>query len=70
MLIIFRGHGQLKKSNELRKAFIFLSSSGARSIRQWQGLASLKDRLIALEPKVAAQGLILTEAQLAGLEKK
>ena len=66
----FPAHGQLRVSNELRKAGIFVSSSGVRSIWLRHGLASFKDRLKALEAKVAEQGLILTEAQIAALEKK
>lgn len=66
----FPAHGQLRVSNELRKAGIFVSSSGVRSIWLRHGLASFKDRLKALEAKVAEQGLILTEAQVAALEKK
>lgn len=66
----YPAHGQLRVSNELRKAGIFVSSSGVRSIWLRHGLASFKDRLKALEAKVAEQGLILTEAQIAALEKK
>jgi transposase InsO family protein len=66
----FPAHGQLRVSNELRKAGIFVSSSGVRSIWLRHGLASFKDRLKASEAKVAEQGLILTEAQVAALEKK
>lgn len=64
----FPAHGQLRVSNELRKAGIFVSSSGVRSIWLRHGLASFKDRLKALEAKVAEQGLILIEAQVAALE--
>ena len=66
----YPAHGQLRVSNELRKAGIFVSSSGVRSIWLRHGLASFKERLKALEAKVAEQGLILTEAQIAALEKK
>jgi len=47
----FPAHGQLRVSNELRKAGIFVSSSGVRSIWLRHGLASFKDRLKALEGK-------------------
>jgi len=63
-------HGQLRASNELRKAGAFVSPSGVRSIWLRHSLANFKDRLKALEVKVAEQGLILTEAQVAALEKK
>ncbi|MGZ5077289.1 MAG: helix-turn-helix domain-containing protein, partial [Methylobacter sp.] len=66
----FPAYGQLRVSNELRKAGIFVSSSGVRSIWLRHGRASFKQRLKALEAKIAEQGLILTEAQLAALEKK
>ncbi|MEM7017158.1 MAG: helix-turn-helix domain-containing protein, partial [Pseudomonadota bacterium] len=63
-------HGQLRTSNELRKRGVFVSPSGVRSIWLRHGLQCFKLRLKALEDKVAADGIILTEAQIAALEKK
>ncbi|HAU1943179.1 TPA: IS481 family transposase [Legionella pneumophila] len=63
-------HGQLRASNELRKAGIFVSASGVRSIWIRHKLASFKERLKALEAKVAEEGIVLTEAQVAALERK
>jgi transposase InsO family protein len=68
--IDYPAHGQLRVSNELRKVGVIVSPSGVRSIWLRHGLANFKERLNALEAKVAEQGLILTEAQLAALEKK
>lgn len=68
--IDYPAHGQLRVSNELRKTGVFVSPSGVRSIWLRHGLANFKERLKALEAKVAAQGIILTEAQVAALEKK
>jgi hypothetical protein len=68
--IDYPAHGQLRVSNELCKAGVFVSPSGVRSIWLRHRLANFKDRLKALEAKVAGQGLILTEAQVAALEKK
>jgi transposase InsO family protein len=68
--IDYPAHGQLRVSNELRKAGVFVSPSGVRSIWLRHGLANFKDRLKALEARVAEQGLILTEAQVTALEKK
>jgi transposase InsO family protein len=63
-------HGQTRTSNELRQRGIFVSPSGVRSIWLRHDLASFKQRLIALEKQVANAGGILTEAQVAALEKK
>jgi transposase InsO family protein len=68
--IEYPAHGQQRTSNELRKRGIFVSGSGVRSVWLRYQLANFKDRLKALEAKVAAEGIILTEAQVIALEKK
>lgn len=68
--IDFPTHGQLRTSNELRKEGVIVSASGVRSIWLRNNLANKKQRLILLEKKMADEGFILTEAQVAALEKK
>ena len=63
-------HGQVRASNELRKRGIFISSSGVRCVWLRHKLPTFKDRLRALEEKMAKESLILTEAQVQALEKK
>lgn len=63
-------HGQARTSNELRKRGVFVSPSGVRSVWLRHDLANFKQRLRALEEKVAAEGVILTEAQVQALERK
>lgn len=63
-------HGQVRASNELRKRGVFVSPSGVRSIWIRNQLRCFKDRLRALEEKMAKENLILTEAQVQALEKK
>mgnify|MGYP000579320738 FL=1 len=63
-------HGQHRASNELRKKGIFVSGSGVRSIWVRHNLENFKKRLKALEEKVAKDGIILSDAQVAALEKK
>ena len=63
-------HGQLRASNELRQRGIFVSGSGVRSIWLRHNLASFKQRLAQLEAQVAQTGAVLTEAQVAALERK
>jgi len=63
-------HGQHRTSKELRKIGIFVSGSGVRSIWLRHNLENFKKRLKALEEKVASEGIILSDAQVAALEKK
>jgi hypothetical protein len=63
-------HGQTRTSNELRQRGVFVSPSGVRSIWMRHNLESFKKRLSALEKQVAQSPIILTEAQIAALEKK
>ncbi|MFP2423361.1 IS481 family transposase [Pseudescherichia vulneris] len=66
----FPAHGQHRTSNELRKKGVFISGSGVRSIWQRHDLENFRKRLRALEEKVAREGIVLTDAQIAALEKK
>ena len=61
--------GQLRVSNELKKQGKFVSPGGVRSIWQRHNLETFQKRLQALEAKVAAENLILTENQLQALER-
>ena len=66
----YPAHGQHRTSNELRKSGIYVPGSGVRSIWLRHQLANFKDRLAALETKIASEGIILNDAQIAALEKK
>lgn len=68
--IDFPAYGQLRASNELRKAGVFVSPSGVRSVWLRNNLESFKKRLLALEKKSAEGNLVLTESQVAALERK
>jgi transposase len=63
-------HGQVRASNELRKKGVFISPSGIRSVWLRNQLSCFKDRLRALEEKMAKENMILTESQVQALEKK
>lgn len=63
-------HGQVRASNELRRRGVFISPTGVRGAWLRNNLAGFRDRLRALEEKIASEGLILTESQVVALEKK
>lgn len=61
--------GQVRASNELKKVGVLLSPGGVRCVWLRNNLETVNKRLKALERLVAAESPVLTDAQVAALEK-
>ena len=61
--------GQVRISQALKRRGLSISPAGVRCVWQRHDLTSMKLRLKALEAKVAQEGILLSEAQIAALEK-
>lgn len=65
----YPAYGQERTANELRKRGIIISGGGVRSVWIRNDLENFSKRLKALEAKVANDGIVLSDNQIAALEK-
>lgn len=65
----FPAHGQVRAAAKLLERGISLSPAGVRVIWQRNALETMAKRLKALEEKIAAEGGVLTEAQIQAMER-
>lgn len=69
MAIDMPAFGQLRASNELKKQGVIVSPGGVRSVWLRHDLETFQKRLKALSAKVSQEGIILTDEQVAALER-